>query len=238
MKKIVHRSQTRGTANYGWLQARYSFSFANYSDPERVQFGALRVLNDDIVAPSMGFGRHPHNNMEIVSIPLKGALKHKDNMDHIEVIRPGEIQVMSAGSGIEHSEVNVSTKETMNLLQVWVLPEVRDVAPRYDQKTFDEGEKDNKFLTVVSPKDKNDGNALWIHQQAYFNLGNFNSGKEIAYSFNDTSNGAYLFVIEGDISVDHELLTKRDAIGIWDTETVSLKANTDSKLLLIEVPMN
>lgn len=238
MKTVVHRAQTRGTADYGWLKANYSFSFANYFDPDRLQFGLLRVLNDDFIAPSMGFGKHPHDNMEIVTIPLKGALKHKDSMQHEGVIRPGEVQVMSAGSGLEHSELNASASEETNILQLWVFPEKKDVKPRYDQKLFDEAAKTNTFLTVVSPADDNDGNALWIHQQAYFNLGNFSEGSAGSYRLANAEHGVYVFVIEGSIRVADEELHKRDAIGIRELEHIRIESLTDSKLLLIEIPMN
>ncbi len=238
MNTVVHKAHTRGSANYGWLKANYSFSFANYFNPERNGFGVLRVLNDDFIAPRMGFGKHPHENMEIVTIPLKGALKHKDSMDHEEVIQPGEVQVMSAGSGMQHSEVNASISEETNILQLWVFPEENDVNPRYDQKMFDESMKENKFLTVVSPRDKSDEHALWIHQQAYFNLGNFSKGSSGSYQLNNTTHGIYLFVIEGAVHVAGETLAKRDAIGIWNTAHINIQNNTDSKLLLIEIPMN
>ncbi|MEM9687313.1 MAG: pirin family protein [Bacteroidota bacterium] len=238
MNSVVYKANTRGTADYGWLRANYSFSFANYFNPDRIQFGVLRVLNDDFIAPGMGFGTHPHDNMEIVTIPLKGALKHRDSMSHEGVIRPGEVQVMSAGSGLRHSEMNASHSEETNILQLWILPEAKDVTPRYDQKMFDKKAKENTFLTVVTPKDKNDGNALWIHQQAYFSLGDFSKGSTASYHLKNKAHGVYLFVIEGQTEVAGKTLTQRDAISLRDTTSVPINSIKNSKLLLIEIPMN
>lgn len=240
MKKVRHSSQTRGTADFGWLQANYSFSFGSYFNPERVQFGLLRVLNDDIIAPGKGFGTHPHDNMEIVSIPLSGALAHKDSMNHEEVIYPGEVQVMSAGTGINHSEYNASTTDHTNILQLWVFPEKRNVAPRYDQRSFDIFSEKNRLHTIVAPKkaDDTDAQALWLNQQAYFNLGIIESGKTIGYQLHNKNHGAYLFVIKGSIACEGETLQDKDALGIWETASIAITATSETKLLVVEVPMN
>jgi hypothetical protein len=238
MKKILHPAATRGTADYGWLQAKYSFSFANFFDPNRVQFGKLRVLNDDIVAPSMGFGKHPHQNMEIVTIPQKGALKHRDSMGNEGIIESGDIQIMSAGTGVEHSELNARTDEAVKLFQIWVFPEEDGVEPRYDQKKISDLLRPNELSTVVKPKSEAQNGDLWIHQQAWFNIGEFSEKTETTYTLNNRKHGAYVFVMDGSATVDNETLNKRDAIGIWDTESVSITAEKDSRVLLIEVPMN
>lgn len=238
MKKVVHPSSTRGNANYGWLEANYSFSFANYYDPNRLQFGLLRVLNDDIIAPAMGFGRHPHQNMEIVTIPQSGAVKHKDSMGNEGIVAAGDIQVMSAGSGVEHSEVNASANEPLKLFQIWVFPEEQNVAPRYDQKKIATLLTPNKISPVVKPKNEAQENELWIHQQAYFNLGEFTEDSSTHYILNQQGHGIYLMVIEGQVTVEDEILQNRDAIGIWDTDKISISAKKGTRLLLIEVPMN
>lgn len=238
MKKILHPADTRGAADFGWLKARYSFSFANYFNPERLQFGRLRVLNDDIVAPAMGFGKHPHQNMEIVTIPQEGALKHRDSMGNEGVIESGDIQIMSAGSGVEHSEINANTTEPVKLFQIWVLPETNNVEPRYDQKKIASLIQPNALSTVVKPKSEAGENELWVHQQAWFNIGEFDQQTTTSYQLHNQQHGAYVFVIEGKASVGGEELQKRDAIGIWDTDSVEITADADSRLLLIEVPMN
>lgn len=236
MKKLVHAANTRGKGQYGWLQANYSFSFSHYFNPDRIQFGALRVLNDDFIAPSMGFGTHPHDNMEIITIPLQGALKHKDSVGHEGIIRPGEIQVMSAGTGMQHSEINGSATETTNILQIWILPQERNVAPRYEQRAFDRTE--DEFVTVVRPKNAHDDSALWIHQQAYISIGNFKTDLETSYQLKNPQHGVYLFVIEGAVAVAGETLSKRYAIGIWETEQIPFTTLQETQLLLIEVPMD
>ncbi len=238
MKKILHPAATRGTANFSWLQARYSFSFANYFDPNRLQFGKLRVLNDDIIAPAMGFGKHPHRNMEIVTILQEGTLKHRDSMGHEGVIQSGDIQLMSAGSGVEHSEVNASTTKPVKLFQIWVLPEEENVSPRYDQKKISPLLKPNTFSTVVKPKQEASEGDLWMHQQAWFNIGEFTEAKETQYTLHNSTHGIYIFVISGTIIVDNETLNSRDALGVWDSDSVVIKAEKDSRVLLIEVPMN
>jgi len=238
MKKISHPASTRGTADYGWLQANYSFSFGNYFDPERVQFGMLRVLNDDFIGPAMGFGKHPHKNMEIITIPQSGALKHKDSMGNSEVIESGEIQLMSAGSGVEHSEQNASTTEPCKLFQIWVFPETDEVEPRYQQKKIASIINQNEITTIIYPKDKAKENDLWIHQQAYFNLGEFTEKTDTTYSLKNATHGVYIFVIEGTIIIENDTLQSRDALGIWETKEIKLTAQKDSRVLLIEVPMN
>ena len=236
MKKIFHASSTRGEANHGWLHAKHSFSFANYFDPKRIQFGALRVLNDDIIAPGMGFGSHPHDNMEIITIPLEGALEHKDSMDNMGVIEADEIQVMSAGTGIFHSEYNKNKDKQVKVLQLWVLPKEKNVTPRYDQKSIKELKKPNTLYPIVTP-DPN-GPAMWIHQDAWFHMGDFNQSTEIEYKINKAGNGVYVFLIEGSAEIAGEAIKKRDALGIWETDNFILKMASNSRILLIEVPVN
>lgn len=234
MKTTVHRANSRGLADHGWLKSRHTFSFANYHNPERVRFGLLRVLNDDIVEPGEGFGTHPHDNMEIISIPLKGALAHKDSEGNEHVINTGDVQIMSAGSGLYHSEYNASKKDPVNFLQIWVFPKEKDIKPRYDQRTFSVKDRENKLQLVVSP-DKNDS-TLWINQNAYFSLGNLGAGKSINYDIKHEGNALYIFVLKGNISTAGEELSTRDAIGIEEIHNIELNANTDSEILLIEVP--
>ena len=236
MKKVFHPASSRGAADHGWLQAKHSFSFANYYNSDRVQFGALRVLNDDIIAPGMGFGTHPHDNMEIITIPLEGALEHKDSMDNIGVIETDEIQVMSAGSGVYHSEYNKNKDQSVSLLQIWVFPNKKNVTPRYDQKNIKDLKKVNSFYPIVTPNQNGPG--MWIHQDAWFHLGEFDKETRINYDINKKGNGVYAFLIEGSVQIDGESLEKRDALGIWDTEKFELLANKNSRVLLIEVPLN
>ena len=236
MKKIFHSASSRGAANHGWLQAKHSFSFANYYNSERVQFGALRVLNDDIISPGMGFGTHPHDNMEIITIPLQGTLEHKDSMDNIGIIEAGEIQVMSAGRGIYHSEYNKNKDQSVSLLQIWVFPNKKNVTPRYDQKNIKDLKKSNLFYPIVTPNQN--GPAMWIHQDAWFHLGEFDKETKIKHKINKKGNGVYIFLIEGNVEIDGKLLGKRDALGVWDTESFDLYANQNSRILLIEVPLN
>lgn len=235
MKTIIHKSETRGHVNHGWLNAKHSFSFGQWYNPERVHFGLLRVLNDDIVQAGFGFGKHPHDNMEIITIPLSGALEHKDSTGGHGVIKKFDVQVMSAGSGIEHSEFNHSKTEDVNLFQIWIFTNQKNVAPRYDQKTFLPEERQNKFQTVVKPHG-NDG--LWIYQNAFISLGNFDENTNTTYSINSKGNGVYVMVVEGEIEIDGNTLNKRDAIGIWDTDIVNISTKTKTELLVIEVPMN
>lgn len=236
MKTILHRAETRGHANHGWLDSHHTFSFASYHNPQRVRFGLLRVLNDDIVQPGEGFGTHPHDNMEIVSIPLSGALAHKDSTGNEHVINTGDVQIMSAGSGLYHSEYNASQKEEVNFLQIWIFPKERDIQPRYDQKTFSKAERKNKFQTVVSP-DKN-SSSLWINQDSYFSLADIEAGKEISYNINKKGNGVYLFVLEGAVTAAGEKLEKRDGLGIEGTDNININAASNSEILVIEVPMS
>ncbi len=233
----LNKKSERGTADFGWLKANFSFSFGNYFNPNKIQFGALRVLNDDYIAAGMGFGTHPHENMEIITIPLEGGLKHRDSMGNEAIVRFGEVQVMSAGTGIEHSEMNPSQTEPAKTLQLWVFPNKQNVSPRYDQKSFDLESKKNTFVNVVSPNDKNDENALWVYQQTFFSLGIFDENKSINYNLNIPENGVYLFLIEGEIEVNNAVANERDAIEITDIQEFEIKINKKSKILLIEVPM-
>ena len=236
MKTIFYPAAQRGFQNHGWLRAAHSFSFGHYHDPGRMNFGLLRVLNDDVVAPGMGFGTHGHDNMEIVTIPLEGSLAHKDSLGSEGVIGPNEVQIMSAGSGIRHSEFNGSATEEVNLLQIWVFPKEQNISPRYDQKLFKEEDFDNNLKTVVSPAGE-DG-AMWINQDAYFSLGKFNEEKLLEYQINHLGNGTYIFVIEGEVKLGDQLLGKRDAAGVWDTSKLTLHIKARSKVLVIEVPMS
>jgi quercetin 2,3-dioxygenase len=236
MKTVLHKADTRGHANHGWLDSYHTFSFAGYYDPARQHFGALRVLNDDKVAGGRGFGQHPHDNMEIISIPLKGSLEHGDNTGGHGIIKSGEVQIMSAGSGITHSEKNASSTEEVNFLQVWVFPKEKNIQPRYDQKLFAAKDRINKFQTVVAP-DKNKG-ALWINQDAWFSLGNLSKDSSTEYVINKNTNGVYAFVIEGDVTINRQKLNKRDGLGIWDVDKLSILADSDAEVLLMEVPMN
>ena len=232
MNTVIHKANDRGKANHGWLDAHHSFSFAGFYDPKKEQFGTLRVLNDDIVQAGFGFGMHPHNNMEIVTIPLKGALQHKDSTGTSGIIKAGDVQIMSAGKGITHSE-HATADEDVNLFQIWVFPKKVNIEPRYDQRFFDEKDRENKWQVVVSPDEKH--NALWINQDAYFSLGNFSS--TTSYKINHENNGVYLMVIEGEIEVDGNVLSSRDAIGITETNEFQIQILQPAKLLAIEIPM-
>jgi quercetin 2,3-dioxygenase len=235
MKTILHKANTRGHAYHGWLDSWHSFSFAGYYNPERIHFGALRVLNDDTVAPGMGFGHHPHDNMEIISIPLEGDLEHQDNTGTKQVISKGDVQIMSAGTGIEHSEKNKNGDQQVKFLQIWVFPKERNVKPRYDQKTFSEEDKKNKLLTVVSPMGEQEG--VNIHQDAWFSLTSLDKDKELTYTLKNKSNGVYAFLLEGDATINDVVLNRRDGLGISETEELKIKANSNAELLLMEVPM-
>ncbi len=235
MKTIFHKSTERGHADHGWLDAYHTFSFASWYNPEQVHFGMLRVLNDDTVAPAMGFGRHPHDNMEIVTIPLKGELKHSDSTGRTEIIRSGEVQIMSAGKGVFHSEMNPSQTEPVNLLQTWVFPKERDIEPRYDQRKFPKEERLNQLRVVVSPDEK-DG-AMWINQDAWYSLGSFDREETVTYKMHKPGNGVYVFVMEGSVEAGEHQLGRRDGLGVWDTEEVALKFSKGTEVLLIEVPM-
>lgn len=234
-KYILHKSTTRGHANHGWLNTHHTFSFANYYNPERIHFGALRVLNDDWIQGGEGFGMHPHDNMEIITIPVKGTVEHKDTMGNHGTISVGEIQVMSAGTGIFHSEFNHEKETALELFQIWVIPNKRNVAPRYEQISIRDLEKKDAFYQIVSPDKDDDG--MWIHQQAWFHLGDLSAGWEGSYSLKGTGTGVYVFVIEGSATVNGVELQRRDGVGITETDTLDFKVATESKLLLMEVPM-
>jgi redox-sensitive bicupin YhaK (pirin superfamily) len=233
---ILHKSDSRGDANHGWLHSRHTFSFANYYDPERVHFGALRVLNDDYVAEGMGFGTHPHDNMEIVSIPLEGDLEHKDSMGNVSVIKHGDVQVMSAGTGITHSEYNKNKDKPVKFLQIWVFPNKQNVTPRYGQITLDTSQRRNRFQQIVSP-DKND-EGVWVHQDAWFHLGTFDKGFSTEYGLKKNGNGVYVFIIKGNVTIDGMSLNERDGLGIWETDKLTVETNSqDAEVLLMEIPM-
>ncbi len=235
MKKTLHKADTRGVAEHGWLSSRHTFSFAEYRDPNRVRFGLLRVINDDVVQPGMGFGTHPHENMEIITIPITGELRHHDSMGNTQHIKAGEVQLMSAGTGLTHSEYNGSDSELVNFLQIWVFPKERDIEPRYDQKLFSADERQGYFQNVVSA-DKNDG-GVWINQDAWFSLGDFKVEKASSYSIMKPGNGVYFFVIEGSVSVAGEKLSRRDGLGIEGASSIDFDATEDCQLLVMEVPM-
>jgi redox-sensitive bicupin YhaK (pirin superfamily) len=234
MKKVIHRNETRGHADHGWLNSYHTFSFANYYNPERVQFGALRVLNDDAVQPGMGFGKHPHDNMEIISIPLSGDLEHRDSMGNEGVIKEGDVQVMSAGKGIFHSEKNRNTDKEVKFLQIWVLPNKQDVEPRYDQTSIRELSIPNQFYQILSPNKEDQG--VWIYQDAWFSLAELESGNSAVYELKGNNHGVYLFVIEGQVEVADEVLSRRDGIGISETESIKVEASENCRLLLMEIP--
>jgi len=235
MKTVFHKANSRGHANHGWLDSHHSFSFANYHNPERMNFGVLRVLNDDQVAAGNGFGKHPHDNMEIISIPLEGDLEHKDDMGNETIIREGDIQVMSAGTGVFHSEYNKNENKDVKFLQIWLFPNKRNVTPRYDQISIKGQTKKNQLNQILSPNKNDEG--VWIHQDAWFHIGNFDKNKTETYRLKKTGNGIYLFVIEGNITVDNQKLERRDGFGLWDIDQISINAEANSKLLIMEVPM-
>ncbi len=234
--KVLHKASTRGSADHGWLKSFHSFSFANYYNPERMHFGVLRVLNDDYVAPGMGFGTHPHDNMEIISIPLDGDLEHKDSMGNTTVIRNGDIQVMSAGSGIQHSEFNKNSDQPVKFLQIWLYPNKKDVTPRYDQLTLRKEDRINKFQQILSPNKNDDG--VWIHQNAWFYLAQLDVNTEILFELNKPRNGVYTFVLRGNVTVEDIELSERDGLGIWEIERLKYKAKSLTEILVMEVPMS
>ncbi|MGL6039266.1 MAG: pirin family protein [Soonwooa sp.] len=236
MKTIFYKADSRGYADHGWLKSKHTFSFANYYNPERMNFGVLRVINDDFVEGGMGFGRHPHRDMEIISIPLEGKLKHGDNMGNVGIVEKGDIQVMSAGTGIMHSEENASDTEAVKFLQIWVIPNKEDVTPRYDQLNFEEKLVPNQLLQILSPNAHDDG--IWIHQDAWFNWGKFTEDTKVDYKFRKEGNGLYIFLLEGGAIVDAQQLHRRDAIGIWNTNNAVLKFQKGTEVLLMEVPMD
>lgn len=235
MKTVLHLADSRSNVDHGWLQARHTFSFAGYYNPERIHFGVLRVLNDDRIAGGMGFGMHPHDNMEIITIPLSGAVEHKDSMGNHGTIRAGEIQVMSAGTGITHSEFNKNADEPLKLLQIWVIPQRRAVTPRYDQAAFDATRR-NEFVQVVSPIGREEP-GLQVHQNARFYLADLDKGFGDTYQIKSEGNGLYIFVIEGNVTVDSQPLGTRDGYGVWETENVYIQADSDARILLMDLPM-
>ena len=233
---VLHQAHTRGSAQLGWLDSKHTFSFSHYYNPERMHFGVLRVLNDDTVAAGKGFGTHPHDNMEIISIPLEGDLEHKDSMGNTTVIRHGDIQVMSAGTGITHSEYNKNKDRAVKFLQIWLFPNRRNVAPRYDQITLNASDRHNRWQQVLSPNVDDAG--VWIHQEAWFYLGRFDKDFSTTYTLNRKENGVYAFVIKGDVSINGQALRERDGFGLWNIEQLSLKADSqDAEVLLMEVPL-
>ena len=233
---VLHRASTRGDANHGWLHSRHTFSFANYHNPERMHFGVLRVLNDDIVAAGKGFGTHPHDNMEIISIPLEGDLEHKDSMGNVSVIKNGDIQVMSAGTGITHSEYNKNIDHQVKFLQIWLFPNKKGVTPRYDQITLNLKDRQNKLQQTLSPEKDDAG--VWIHQDAWFHLGRFDKGHTSDYKIKRNGNGVYAFILKGDVTIEGQQLHERDGLGVWDADKISIVANSeDAEVLLMDVPM-
>jgi redox-sensitive bicupin YhaK (pirin superfamily) len=236
MKTVLHKAADRGSADHGWLKAKHYFSFAGYHDPSKVHFGVLRVLNDDIIAGGTGFPTHPHDNMEIVTIPLAGAIQHKDSSGGNGIINAGDVQIMSAGSGVRHSEFNASKTEVLNLFQLWVFPKKENIQPRYDQRTFDIKDRINKWQYVVSPNESDNG--LWINQDARFALTKLEAGNTLEYTNAFKGNGVYLVVINGSIKVGDIELSKRDSLGISATDSFTITANEDAELLAVEVPMN
>lgn len=231
----VHKANSRGYADHGWLKSYHTFSFAGYYNPERVQFGALRVLNDDTVAAGMGFGTHPHDNMEIISIPLEGDLEHKDSMGNVAVIKNGDIQVMSAGTGIQHSEVNRNHDQLTKFLQIWVFPNKRNVEPRYDQMTLNPADRINKFQQILSPNADDEG--VWIHQDAWFHLGTFDKDLQVDYTLKRSGNGVYAFILSGDVTINGQELNQRDGLAIQGADVLHVNANSKAEILLMEIPM-
>ena len=236
MKTLLHKAESRGHANHGWLDSHHTFSFANYYNPERMHFGVLRVLNDDKVSAGKGFGTHPHDNMEIISIPLEGDLEHKDSMGNTAVIKEGDVQIMSAGTGVFHSEYNRNSNKEVKFLQIWVLPNKKNLEPRYDQISLRDIEKDNSFYQILSPNSDDQG--VWINQNAWFHLGKFDAGKSETYTLKSEGNGVYAFILEGEVEIEGQKLGKRDGFGIWVTSEIEVKSISDSRILLMEVPMN
>lgn len=237
MNITIHTASSRGQADHGWLNTSHSFSFAGWYDPERTNFGLLRVLNDDRVSGGKGFGTHPHDNMEIVSIPLKGVLEHKDSMDTVGVINENDVQAMSAGTGILHSEYNHHTDQPVHFLQIWIFPKVRNIKPRYDEKTFDPALRQNKLQRLVSPVE--DGSdSVKINQDAYISRATMDAGKALEYKVNKPGNGVYVFVLEGETEISGHGLNRRDAAGIEGADEFAIKAETAADVLFIEVPMS
>jgi len=235
MKTILHTANSRGHADHGWLNAYHSFSFAGYFNPERHNFGVLRVLNDDTIAPGMGFGTHPHDNMEIITIPLEGDLAHKDSMGNAATIKNGDVQVMSAGTGIRHSEFNPNHDRRTKLLQIWLFPKEQNVGPRYQQITLNAADRHNKLQQILSPNADDDG--VWIHQDAWFHLGKFDKGTTATYNVKRAGNGVYAFILSGEVNINGQQLHTRDGLGIWDTDKLEISAESDAEFLLMDIPM-
>jgi len=235
MKSVLHKANTRGHVNHGWLDSNHTFSFANYYNPQRMNFGVLRVINDDRVMAGRGFGTHPHDNMEIISIPLDGDLEHKDSMGNVAVIKKGDVQVMSAGTGIFHSEYNKNSDKEVKFLQIWLFPNKRDVNPRYDQISLNNEEMNDNLMQILSPNQDDEG--VWIHQNAWFHMGNLSKGKSVEYKIKDSRNGVYAFIIDGDVSIEGQELNRRDGYGVWDTDKINIDAISNARVLLMEVPM-
>ncbi|GGH10042.1 pirin family protein [Mucilaginibacter phyllosphaerae] len=235
MKTVFHAAGERGYNDIGWLKANFSFSFGPFRDEKRTNFGVLRVLNDDFIARGNGFGRHPHDNMEITTIVLEGALEHQDSMGNKGIIKAGDVQVMSAGTGVFHSEYNPSENEDTKSLQIWVFPKVRNIQPRYDQKHFGDKFIQNQFTTLISPVKSED--TLWLNQDTIFSQGNFDAGKQLIYSMITPGNGAYVFLLEGSAKIAGHDLNKRDAVGVYETDAFAIETNSESRILIIEVPM-
>ncbi|MEX1187963.1 MAG: pirin family protein [Bacteroidia bacterium] len=233
---VIHRAATRGHANHGWLNSHHTFSFSQYYNPERMSFGVLRVLNDDVIDGGTGFGTHPHNNMEIISIPLSGDLEHKDSMGTVQVIKQDDIQVMSAGSGITHSEYNHSEEEKTNFLQIWVIPNKQNVPPRYDQINISPELRKNKLAQILSPSPDDEG--VWIHQNAWFHRGSLEKGLKTNHALKNKSNGIYVFVLDGSLKINGTELLRRDGMGLWSKESIAIEVTENSDILLMEVPMN
>ncbi len=233
MKTVFHPENERGGANHGWLKAKHSFSFASWQNRNRMNFGALRVLNDDVIAAKMGFGTHPHENMEIITIPHSGSLKHKDSMGHEAVFSAGEIQVMSAGSGVYHSEFNASEIEELTLFQLWIFPNKQNVSPRYQQKGIEI--IPNTLSCILQPEESE--KTVWIHQNAYMYIAEFTEDKQLEYTLHGENQGAYCILMKGEVNICEQQLLEKDAIGVSETNSFTIKAKTNSKLLIIEVPM-
>lgn len=236
MRTIYHAADSRGDANHGWLKSKHTFSFANYHNPERMGFGALRVINDDFVIAGQGFGKHSHRDMEIISIPLSGKLGHGDSIGNNGIIETGEIQVMSAGTGITHSEMNADDHEAVSFLQIWVIPNKMNAEPRYQQIRMDELMKPNAFNQILSPNSDDAG--VWIHQDAWFSMGDFDKGVTETYQLKNPNNGVYIFVISGKVVINDNTLDTRDGLGVWDTKNFTMDVLDGAKVLLMEVPIN
>ena len=236
LQYTLHKAETRGDANHGWLHSKHTFSFANYYDPNRMHFGVLRVLNDDTVSAGMGFGTHSHNNMEIISIPLEGDLEHKDSMGNTTVIRKGDIQIMSAGTGIQHSEYNKNKDAEVKFLQIWIIPNKKTVTPRYDQITLNPLDRKNQLQQIISPNPDDAG--IWIHQNAWFYLADFDTDFSLSYSIKSKENGLYIFILNGQIQIIDLTLHSRDGLGIWDTDRIEIKVTANTSFLLMDIPMN